>query len=44
MYKMIGAPAGLLNTRTPSQDAGQTQWALNIGGYSYEAPKTSPRR
>jgi len=36
MYKMIGAPAGLLNTRTPSQDAGQTQWALNIGGYSYE--------
>jgi hypothetical protein len=36
MYKMIGAPAGLLNTHTPSQDAGQTQWALNIGGYSYE--------
>jgi hypothetical protein len=39
MYKMIGAPAGLLNTHTPSQDAGQTQWALNIGGFSYEAPK-----
>ena len=42
LYKMIGAPAGLLNTRTPSQDVGQTQWALNIGGYSYEAPKTAP--
>jgi hypothetical protein len=39
MYKMIGAPAGLLNTHTPSQDAGQTQWALNIGGFSHEAPK-----
>src|SRR5258708_11606016 len=25
MYKMIGAPAGLLNTRTPSQDPSQTQ-------------------
>jgi len=33
---MIGAPAGLVNTRTPNQEAGQSQWALNIGGYSHD--------
>jgi hypothetical protein len=33
---MIGQPAGLINTHTANQDtAGDTQWALNIGGYSY---------
>src|SRR5271166_6624177 len=37
---MIGAPAGLINTHTPNQDKGETQWALNIGGYSFEAPAT----
>jgi hypothetical protein len=31
---MIGAPAGLVNTHTPDQPEGGTQWALNIGGYS----------
>ena len=38
MYKMIGAPAGLLNTHTPNEETGLTQWALNIGGYSFEIP------
>ena len=37
---MIGAPAGLINTHTPNQDAGETQWALNIGGYSFTPPET----
>ena len=32
---MIGAPAGLVNTHTANQDKCETQWALNIGGYSY---------
>jgi hypothetical protein len=36
---MIGAPAGLVNTHTPDQPVGGTQWALNIGGYSVIAPK-----
>ena len=40
MYKMIGAPAGLLNTHTPSQDRGSDA----VGSehrriLSYEAPK-----
>lgn len=34
---MIGAPAGLINTQTPNQQDGESQWALNIGGYSYRA-------
>ncbi len=34
---MIGAPAGLINTQTPNQQDGESQWALNIGGFSYRA-------
>ena len=34
---MIGAPVGLVNTHTPDQPGDGTQWALNIGGYSFEA-------
>jgi len=37
---MIGEPAGLVNTHTPNQQEGETQWALNIGGYSYKKPET----
>ena len=33
---MIGAPAGLVNTHTANQEKCETQWALNIGGYSYK--------
>jgi hypothetical protein len=37
---MIGQPAGLINTHTANQNAGtETQWALNIGGYSYVQPQ-----
>ena len=31
---MIGEPTGLVNTRTPNQVGNETQWALNIGGFS----------
>jgi len=34
---MIGKPAGLVNTHTPDEPKGETQWALNIGGYSVAA-------
>ena len=34
---MIGAPAGLIISQTPNQQDGESQWALNIGGYSYRA-------
>ncbi len=40
MNAMIGAPAGLINTHTANQEKCETQWALNIGGYSY-VPATS---
>src|SRR5271165_5207152 len=39
---MIGAPAGLVNTHTANEDIGKTQWALNIGGYSFQPPKPAP--
>lgn len=32
---MIGAPAGLIKTNTASLPKNETQWALNIGGYSF---------
>lgn len=35
---MIGAPVGLVNTHTANLPADQTEWALNIGGYSFKAP------
>lgn len=35
---MIGAPAGLINTHTANLAPDQTEWALNIGGYSFKAP------
>jgi len=37
LYAMIGSPAGLVNTHTLNEPEGETQWALNIGGYSYQA-------
>ena len=37
---MVGEPAGLVNTHTPDQPGQGTQWALNIGGYSYLASQT----
>jgi hypothetical protein len=39
---MIGAPAGLVNTHTANEDIGKTQWALNIGGYSFQPLKPAP--
>jgi hypothetical protein len=39
LYAMIGSPAGLVNTHTLNEPQGETQWALNIGGYSYQAAK-----
>ncbi|MGA2964547.1 MAG: hypothetical protein ABSD96_23035 [Candidatus Korobacteraceae bacterium] len=39
---MIGQPAGLINTHTANQSrSDETQWALNIGGYSYVQPPQS---
>jgi|SRR5579864_1203268 len=35
---MIGVPVGLVNTHTANLPADQTEWALNIGGYSFKAP------
>lgn len=35
---MIGMPAGLINTHTANQPENETQWALNIGGYSFRVP------
>jgi hypothetical protein len=38
---MIGMPAGLVNTHTANQPENETQWALNIGGYSFRVPAKS---
>lgn len=38
---MIGMPAGLINTHTSNQPDNETQWALNIGGYSFRVPAKS---
>ena len=38
---MIGAPVGLVNTHIPNQPEGP-EWALNIGGYSFEAGAKPP--
>ena len=38
---MIGMPAGLINTHTANQPENETQWALNIGGYSFKVPTKS---
>lgn len=34
---MVGAPVGLINTHTANQPDSETQWAINIGGYSFLA-------
>jgi hypothetical protein len=44
VYAMIGAPAGLINTHTPNQPNNETQWALNIGGFSYRKTTETPKK
>lgn len=39
---MIGQPAGLVNTNTAIQKKDQSEWALNIGGYSYIPSESVP--
>jgi hypothetical protein len=40
--KQVGGPVGLVNTRTAIQEGDQSEWALNIGGYSYVPPDAVP--